>query len=223
MIKNYITGALLYYGHLCMRKGDTVCDEELWQGTAKSAEGHLSEVLWAKAKEEGLKVEVSWQDADSSSAKGFRQSYSNEQESRIMLCGGHVGRAHGKKLEELQLNLSNVVVLAKIIHWLPLETNLFGDVLVWVSSKMQNETTTVPWSMLETVQINTNKLCWLLESTTAEIFMNGGRIPAAFIHSLYVAVKSVRWTLMDFMQNLNVLVRITTQHTFCDVNFMAGV
>ena len=172
-------------------------------------------------------MEVSWQDADSSSAKGFRQSYSNEQESRIMLCGGHVGRAHGKKLEELQLNLSNVVVLAKIIHLLPLITNLFGDVLVWVSSKMQNETTTVPWSMLETVQINTNKLCWLLErycrDILAQIFMNGRGIPAAFIHSLNVPVKSARWTLMDFMQNLNVLVRITTQHTFCDVNFMAGV
>lgn len=50
VIKNYITGALLYYGHLCMRGADTICDEELWQGTAKSAEGHLSEVLWAKAK-----------------------------------------------------------------------------------------------------------------------------------------------------------------------------
>ena len=78
-----------------------ICDEDLWQGIAKSAEGHLSGVLWAKAKEEGLKVEVSWLDADSSSAKGFRQLYSNEQESRIMLCESHVGRAHGKKLEEL--------------------------------------------------------------------------------------------------------------------------
>lgn len=144
-------------------------------------------MLWAKAKEEGLKVEVDWLDADSSSAKGFRQSYSNEQESRIMLCGGHVGRAHGKKLEELkqshhfhllllpytkenflQLNLSNVVVLAKIIHWLPLETNLHVDVLVRVSSKMQSKTTTVPWSMLETAQINTDKLFWPYESTTVE-------------------------------------------------------
>lgn len=77
VIKNYITGALLFYGHLCMRGAETICDEELWKGTAKAAEGHLSQVLWVKAKEEGLKVEVNWQDADSSSAKGFRQSYSN--------------------------------------------------------------------------------------------------------------------------------------------------
>ena len=47
-------------------------------------------------------MEVNWQDADSSSAKGFRYSFSNEQESRVMLCWGHVGRAHEKKLIELQ-------------------------------------------------------------------------------------------------------------------------
>ena len=69
---------------------------------AKSAEGPLSQQLSAQAKEEGLKVEINWQDADSSSAKGFRYSFSNEQESRVMLSGGHVGRAHGKKLEELK-------------------------------------------------------------------------------------------------------------------------
>lgn len=101
VIKNYLTGALLYYGHLSMRGADNICEEELWQGTAKAAEGHLSQVLWGKAKEEGLNVEVNWQDADSSSAKGFRYSFPDEH-SKIMLCGGHVGRAHGKKLQELQ-------------------------------------------------------------------------------------------------------------------------
>ena len=49
---------------------DTICDEELWQGTAKAAESHLSQVLWARAKDEGLNVAVNWQDANSSSAKG---------------------------------------------------------------------------------------------------------------------------------------------------------
>ena len=102
IIKNYLTGALLFYGHLSMRGADKICSDDLWQGTAKAAEGHLAQILWAKAKEEGLKVEVNWQDADSSSAKGFRYSYSDEQESKVMLCGGHVGRAHGKKLQELQ-------------------------------------------------------------------------------------------------------------------------
>ena len=102
IIKNYITGGLLFYGHLSMRGADRICNEDLWQGTAKAAEGHLAQLLWARAKEEGMKVEVNWQDADLSSAKGFRYSYDNEQESKIMLWGVHVGRAHGKKLQELQ-------------------------------------------------------------------------------------------------------------------------
>ena len=84
-----------------MRDADRVCDEDLWQGTTKSAEGHLSQKLWAQAKE-GLKVEINWQDADSSTAKRFRYSFSNEQKSRVLLCGGHVSRAHGKKSEELK-------------------------------------------------------------------------------------------------------------------------
>jgi len=85
-----------------MRGADNICDEELWQGTAKAAEGHLAQVLWAKARDEGLKVEVNWQDADSSSAESFRYSFPSEEHSKIMLCGGHVGRAHGKKLKEMQ-------------------------------------------------------------------------------------------------------------------------
>ncbi|XP_020617975.1 uncharacterized protein LOC110055892 [Orbicella faveolata] len=91
VVKNYLTGGLLYYGHLSMRGADNICEEDLWKGTSKAAEGHLAQVLWAEAKEEGLKVEVNWQDADSSSAKGFRYSFSNEQESRVMLCGGACG------------------------------------------------------------------------------------------------------------------------------------
>ena len=93
IIKNYLTGGLLYYGHLSMRGADNICDDELWKGTAKTAEGHLAQVLWAKAKDEELVAEVNWQDADSSSAKGFRYSFPNQLQSKVMLCGGHVGRA----------------------------------------------------------------------------------------------------------------------------------
>lgn len=68
-----MTGALLYYGHLPIQGGDNISSEELWHWTAKAMEGHLAQILWAKAKakEEGMKVEVNWQVADSSSAKGF--------------------------------------------------------------------------------------------------------------------------------------------------------
>lgn len=78
VIKNYLTGALLYYGHLSMWGADHVSIEELWQETSKGAEGHLAQVLWAKAQEEGMKVAVNWQDADSSSVKGFYYSFDNE-------------------------------------------------------------------------------------------------------------------------------------------------
>lgn len=58
IIKNYLTGRLLYYGHLSMRGADQICNEELWQGTSKAGEGHLAQVLWAKAKDEGFQVEL---------------------------------------------------------------------------------------------------------------------------------------------------------------------
>lgn len=100
IVKDYITSGLLYYGHLSMRGVDDICDEELWQGTAKAAEGQLAHTLWGKAKEEGMVVALNWQDGDSSSAKGFRYWFPDQQESKVMLCGGHAGRAHGKKLAD---------------------------------------------------------------------------------------------------------------------------
>ena len=57
VIINFLTGCTLYYGHVCIRGSNNICDAELWEGTAKAAEGHLAA--------------VNWQDADSSSAKSF--------------------------------------------------------------------------------------------------------------------------------------------------------
>ena len=78
IIKNYLTGALLFYGHLSMRGADRFCDGELWQGTSKAAGC-------------GLLI-----------CERYGHSFSNEQESKVMLCGGRVRRAHGKKLQEIQ-------------------------------------------------------------------------------------------------------------------------
>ena len=50
VIKNLHHWYSSFYGHLSMRGTDRICDEELWEGTAKSVEGHLSQILWAKAK-----------------------------------------------------------------------------------------------------------------------------------------------------------------------------
>ena len=68
-IRNYLTGALLYYHHLCQKGRDKVIEEELYRGTSKSAEGFAARVTFQKAKKEGMHVAAHWQDADSSSAK----------------------------------------------------------------------------------------------------------------------------------------------------------
>ena len=35
---------------------NNICDSDLWKGTSKAAEGHLAEVCFTKAKEEGMVV-----------------------------------------------------------------------------------------------------------------------------------------------------------------------
>ena len=40
-------------------------------------------------------------DGDLSSAKAFRMHYTYTQKSKVMLCGGHVARAHTKHLREI--------------------------------------------------------------------------------------------------------------------------
>lgn len=43
IIKNYLTGGLLWYGHRCMRGKDDVVEDDLFEGTSKSMEGILAE------------------------------------------------------------------------------------------------------------------------------------------------------------------------------------
>ena len=97
-IRNYLNGAILYYAHLCQKGSDKVIQEELYQGTSKSAEGYGARLTLKKAKEEGLRIEVHWQDADSSSSKVVAEHFSD---ANVMICGGHAGRAHKKQLENL--------------------------------------------------------------------------------------------------------------------------
>ena len=85
-----------------MKGCDPIVSGELYQGTAKSAEGYLAGVLFQKAKDEGCNIEINWQDQDSSSEKSFRAVYTSETSSRVMKCGGHVGRSHAKALKELK-------------------------------------------------------------------------------------------------------------------------
>ena len=111
-IRNYINNSLLYFVHLCMRgKGVGV---QLYCGTAKGAEGYAANIAFRQAKEEGMHVEVQWQDGDSSSAISFRQHYPDEEKSQVMLCGGHVARAHTKQLGELSRQKSFSVAMQDI-------------------------------------------------------------------------------------------------------------
>ena len=100
VIINFLTGCTLYYGHACMRGSNNICDSKLWEGTAKAAEGHLAQVCFSQADKEKMTPAVNWQDADSSSAKSFRYVFPDNSLSRVMLCGGHVGRSHANNLKE---------------------------------------------------------------------------------------------------------------------------
>ena len=82
IVKNYMTGGLLWYGHKCMHRNDVVVDE-LYEETAKLMEGFLAE-CYKEAKEEGCRVEVVWQD-------GLKKQFP---EAKVYKCGGPVGGVH---------------------------------------------------------------------------------------------------------------------------------
>ena len=79
-----------------MKGNDDVVDEDLYKGTAKSMEGCLADECYDKATKECCKIEVVWQDADSSSAQSVHK---HQPEARVFKCGGHVGRAHYNQLK----------------------------------------------------------------------------------------------------------------------------
>ena len=56
IIKNYMSGGLVWYGHKCMKGSDDVVEEDLYDGTAKSMEGVLAGECYGQAKEEGCNV-----------------------------------------------------------------------------------------------------------------------------------------------------------------------
>ena len=97
-IRNYFNKALLYYKHLCQRGRDTITKEKLYRGNAKGAEGYAAKCTFGEAKKEGIGIEVHWQDADSSSSNAVRDHFPA---AKVMICGGHAGRAHKKQLEKL--------------------------------------------------------------------------------------------------------------------------
>ena len=94
-IRNYFTGAMLYYKHLCQKGYDSEIRDDLYLGTSKSVEGFCARIPFNKAKEEGMDVEIHWQDADSSSSIGVQEAFPG---AKVMICGGHAGKSHLKQL-----------------------------------------------------------------------------------------------------------------------------
>ena len=105
-------------------------EEELYEGTAKSIEGALAEECHKEAKEEGCKVEVVWQDGDSSSAKSVAKYHG---EGKVFKSGGHVGRAHANNLKEV----------AKIKHKLRMAFSILINQQEIIASLVQIAETTI--------------------------------------------------------------------------------
>ena len=61
-------------------------------------EGYAARLTFKKAKEEGMVVAVQWQDADSSSSNAVTELFPD---AKVMICGGHAGRAHKKQLGKI--------------------------------------------------------------------------------------------------------------------------
>ena len=80
-----MNNSLLYVVHLCMRGNDSVIDDELFEGTAKAAEGHAAEFAFGLARDDNMHIEVHWQDGDSSSANSLRVNYPDDDE---LTCDG---------------------------------------------------------------------------------------------------------------------------------------
>ena len=84
-IRDYLTGALLYYKHLCQHGRDEIV-EDLYEGTSKSAEGFAACQTFQEAKKDGINIVIHWQDADSSSSNAVSELFPDTE---IMICGGH--------------------------------------------------------------------------------------------------------------------------------------
>lgn len=95
-VRNYQNGSLLYYIHLCQRGRDELSETPLYQGTSKSAEAYGANVLFGRAKSEGMVVAIQWQDGDSSSSNEVKKHFPDAE---VMICAGHVAKSHKKVLE----------------------------------------------------------------------------------------------------------------------------
>ena len=93
-VRNFLTGALLYYEHMCQWKLDNVSEGEAYPGTSKSMEGHGADVTFERAKNEGMNVAVHF--------LTLPQANGHFPNCDIMSCGSHVAKNYRKRLETLK-------------------------------------------------------------------------------------------------------------------------
>ena len=92
-IRNYLSGALLYYKHLCQKGRDHIIKEELYKGTSKSAEGYGPMELFQKA---NCKLPYTGR-MPTPLQVAVPSSFFPR--AKIMICGGHAGKSHLKQLQ----------------------------------------------------------------------------------------------------------------------------
>uniref|UniRef100_A0A1X7UW32 Uncharacterized protein n=1 Tax=Amphimedon queenslandica TaxID=400682 RepID=A0A1X7UW32_AMPQE len=75
-VRNYMTGAFLYYYHIC-QKGKDTCKEDLYEGTLKSVKEFGAEHVFILMAQHGIIVECHVQDCDSTAGNAMLKSFPN--------------------------------------------------------------------------------------------------------------------------------------------------
>ena len=98
-VRNNMTGALLYYYHICQKGKDKLCHENVYKGTSKSAEGFGADHVFSLMDEDRINVEYHIQDGDSTAGNAMLKYFSN---CHLLRCGNHVAKNHAVKLDNLR-------------------------------------------------------------------------------------------------------------------------
>ena len=98
-LTRYLTGALLYYYHICQKGSDDLCEDEIYEGTSKAAEGFGANEVFKLMVRHQMNVECHIQDGDSTSGNVVLQHFPL---CRVLRCGNHVAKNHAIKLDKLR-------------------------------------------------------------------------------------------------------------------------
>ena len=98
-VRNYLTGALLYYYHICQKGSDDLCEDEIYEGTSKAAEGFGANEVFKLMVTDQMNVECHIQDGDSTSGNVVLTHFPL---CRVLRCGNHVAKNHAIKLDKLR-------------------------------------------------------------------------------------------------------------------------